>query len=313
MKILFSICVSLVALSSVAQTVVTNTKTGNHKQIPGTKFLLVPPTGFENAANFQGFQQMNTGASILVMEIPGPFSETTKGFNAEGLKSQGVILKQKEEIRMNGNPGLFLTTEQVAHGINYSKYILVFGDAKATYMVNGTFPKEIAELHKGIRESMLTVVYESNLTIDPSAAVSFSIDTDGTKLKFARSMTGTLLYTVDGKVPTESSDKTNFIVGLSLGNAPAIDKKSAAISRIKKLPYKELKLDENDITEIEVDGISGYELVGEGSDTKGMKELVYEVMLFTENGYYLMVGAARDNFDDNLELFRKLARTFKRK
>jgi hypothetical protein len=293
---------------------INNTKTDKHKQIAGTKFFLIPPTGFIPATNFQGFQQMNSGASILVMEIPGPFTESTKGFNEQGLKTQGVVLKKKEEMKVNGTQGLFLTTEQFAYGTNYSKYILVFGDSKATYMVNGTFPKEVTELDKDIRESMLSVVYESGLTVDPLSTVSFTVDTENTKLKFGKSMTGMLLYTVDGKVPTESTDKTSFIVGLSLANVQTVDKKLTAINRIKRMPYSDLKIDENKIHEIEIDGISGYEIVGEGLDkSNGTKELVYQVMLFTDNGYYIIVGTTKNEFEQNLELFKKVARTLKRK
>ena len=79
------------------------------------------------------------------------------------------------------------------------------------------------------------------------------------------------------------------------------------------MPYTELKLDENKINEIEVDGISGYEIVGEALDKNGAKELVYEVMLFTDNGYYLLVGTTNDDFEANLDLFKKVSRTFKRK
>ncbi len=312
-KLLLTLIGLVTIISAFGQGEINNIKTDKHKQIAGTKFFLIPPTGFINATNFQGFQQMNSGASILVMEIPGPFSESTKGFNEQGLKTQGVTLKKKEEIKVNGNQGLFLTTEQFANGTNYSKYILVFGDTKTTFMVNGTFPKEITSFDKDIRESMFSVIYESGLTVDPLSAVPFKVDTENTKLKFGKSMTGMLLYTVDGKVPTESNDKTSFIVGLSLANVQTVDKKLTAINRIKKMPYTDLNLDENRINEIKIDGISGYEVIGEGLDNNGAKELVYEVMLFTDNGYYIMVGTAKSEFETNLYLFKKIARTLKRK
>lgn len=313
-KLLLTLIGLLTIFSTFGQGEINSTKTDKHKQIVGTKFFLIPPTGFIPATNFQGFQEMNSGASILVMEIPGPFSESTKGFNEQGLKTQGVVLKKKEEVSVNGKQGLFLTSEQFAYGTNYSKYILVFGDSKATYMVNGTFPKEVTDLEKNIRESMFSVVYESGLTVDPLSAVLFTVDTENTKLKFGKSMTGTLLYTVDGKVPTESNDKTTFIVGLSLANVQTVDKKLTAITRLKRMPYTDLKIDENKINEIEIDGISGYEVMGEGLDkSNGTKEFVYQVMLFTDNGYYIMVGTTQNNFEENLELFKKVSRTLKRK
>lgn len=61
-------------------------------------------------------------------------------------------------------------------------------------------------------------------------------------------------------------------------------------------------------------GMSGYEIVGEGiTKSSGRKELVYQVMLFTDNGYYIILGTTGSDFDQNLELFKKVARTLKRR
>lgn len=180
-------------------------------------------------------------------------------------------------------------------------------------MINGTFPKEVTSLEKDIRESMFSVVYESDLTVDPVSTVSFTVDTENTKLKFGKSISGMLLYTVDGKVPTESSDKTSFMVGLSIANVRTVDKKLTAITRFERMPYSNLRVDESKIGEVEIDGISGYEIVGEGlNKRKGTKEFVYQVMLFSEDGYYIMVGTTDANFEQNLELFKKISRTLKR-
>jgi hypothetical protein len=181
-------------------------------------------------------------------------------------------------------------------------------------MINGTFPKELTELNKDVTESMFSVIYESDLIIDPLSSVSFAVNTENTKLKFGKNITGMLLYTTDGKVPTESTDKTSFIVGLSLANVQTIDKKLTSINRLKRMPYTNLKIDENKINEIEIDGISGYEIIAEGLNKQnGAKELVYQVMLYTDNGYYVIVGTTGNDFEANLDLFKKVAKTLKRK
>ena len=80
------------------------------------------------------------------------------------------------------------------------------------------------------------------------------------------------------------------------------------------MPYTNLKIDENKISDIQIDGISGYEIIAEGLDnSNGTKEQIYQVMLFTDNGYYIMVGTTKSDFETNLELFKQVARTLKRK
>jgi hypothetical protein len=299
---------------SIAQKTIDNSKTPEHQQIAGTQFFLIPPSGFSAAATFQGFQQVSSGSSIFVMEIPGPISETMKGFTKERFSAQGITLKEKDAITVNGYEGVLLKTEQSAQGVTFSKSILVFGNQQTTYMLNGSSPKENKTLKSAILESMLSVVRDADLKVDPLSAVSFTIDTENTKLRFAKNMSGSLLYSADGKVPTESEDKTFFMVGLSLLNAQPADKKLAVINRVKQLPYEDVVIDPNKAVELEVDGVSGYEAVAEGTHPKtGAKELIYLVMLFSDNGYYILMGTAKTDFEKNLDLFKKLVLTFKRK
>lgn len=70
-KPILTFIVIFVIISSFAQDEVNNSKTEKHQPVAGTKFFLIPPAGFVSATNFQGFQQLNIGGSILVMEIPG--------------------------------------------------------------------------------------------------------------------------------------------------------------------------------------------------------------------------------------------------
>lgn len=315
MKKLILLALGLSAvLISFPQKKLDNTKSDKHQQVNGTKFFLVPPEGFVQSNTFQGFQHVGNSSSILVMEIPGPFSDVTAGFNAEGLKSQGVVLKNKEEIKVNGYEGSFMTTEQLANSINFTKYILVFGDENATYMVAGMYPEELTDLDEDLVASMLSVIYEPDLDVDPLSFTNFLIDTDNTKLKFAKIMSGSLLYTVDGKVPTESSDKTSFIIGQSQAKVQAADKKLTTINRLKGMPYNDLSIHEDNINPLSVDGITGYEIAAEGvNKTDGDTELIYHAMLYTDDGYYIFFGTAKDDFDSNLELFKQLTKSFKRK
>src|SRR5579863_3418302 len=66
--------------------------------VRGTKVKLVRPEGFTDAKRFPGFQQDETGASVVVMEVPGPFKKVTAAFTAAGLKQGGMKLKERTDI-----------------------------------------------------------------------------------------------------------------------------------------------------------------------------------------------------------------------
>lgn len=301
-------------ISANCQKEINNVKTSDHKQVRGTKVFIIPPDGFVSATTFLGFQQSQSSSSIIVNEIPGPFSVTTKGLDENGLKTQGMTLKNKQIIKVNDYDGLFLETEQFAYENYFTKYIIAFGNNEFTVMVVGLFPQKFKSIEKDITKSLYSAIYDPSVQIDMANSVNFGINNENTKLKLAKMLMGSLLFTVDGKVPPESEDKTFFQVGQSLSSVEVTDKKLYTLNRARKMPFDNLDIHENEIKMIDIDGISGYEIVAFGTNQKSKeKELLYIAMLYTDNGYYLLNGTAKDDFENNTTLFRNLTRTFKRK
>lgn len=301
-------------LNSYCQKEITNIKTDNHKQVRGTKVFIIPPDGFIEANNFFGFQQSQSSSSIVITEVPGPFETVSKGLNADGLKTQGMTLKEKREIKINGYDGFYIEAEQFAYENYFTKSIIVFGDKDLTIMIVAIFPQKFKSIEKDILKSIYSVVYEPNLEIDVTNSIHFNIETENTKMRFAKIIMGSLTYSVDGKIPPESDDKTFFQVGQSLSTVEVADKKLYTLNRARKMPFNDLRIEENKTKMIEVDGISGYEIVAYGINQKTAKEeLLYIAMLYTDNGYYLLNGTANADYNNNIDLFRKLTQSFKRK
>ncbi len=311
-KVLLIFIALVTTIDSSAQKEYQNKRSADHKTVAGTPIALIPPADFTEAQGFQGFQQKETNASIMVAEIPGPFSETTRGFNERDLKGQGVTLKEKEAIRVNGMEGFFITTEQYAYNTLFVKYILTFGDVKSTFVITGIYPKEFKELDGEIVNALYSIVYDPASMSDPLSAVPFKINSTNTKFKFAKLMSGMLLYTVDGKVPTESKDKASVVIGQAFSKIETDNERLFALNRLSRLPYK-IQTSENKVSDIEIDGLHGYEIETKGVDSKsGVNIILYQVMLFSEDSYYILIGDAEDNFEENVELFKQLAKSFKR-
>jgi hypothetical protein len=121
-----------------------------------------------------------------------------------------------------------------------------------------------------------------------------------------------LIYNRDGKVPSESLDKSSLVLAKAFSKVAIIDKKEYAINRIKTLPVQITKIIET--LPIEINGLQGFEITAEGVNRKtGIKEQAYQVMLFTENSYYILYGSSTDNFESNLLIFKKLIKSFQLK
>lgn len=278
--------------------------------IPGTKCSLVPPAGFVAGTNFAGFQHVESGSSIMVNELPAPYQTMTDGFTAEALKSRGMTLLNKEPIEFNGGKATWIQVSQPANGTTYLKQILLFGDEKQTVIVNGIYPEAAKSMAPQLKAALLSTVYNSNQSDNAEESANFSIQAAGTGFSYVKAISGTLLYSMDGKIPTE---KPTFLVGSSLAKVAVADQENYSIARLKKLPGGE-SMTIRKSRPITIDQLNGYEIEAEGKTKKNTPALIYQVMLFTQNGYYyIMVGNASEEQEKNLELFKKMAGSFKRK
>ncbi len=284
----------------------------NHEQIKGTKISMVRPTGFTEAANFAGFQQDESGASIMVLDLPAPFSEVSKAFSEEALLSQGMVLLTSEEIILNGMAAFLLTVEQKAYGQTFKKHILALGKENETILINGTFPIEKTALDNPVKAALLTTFFDADKEIDPFENIDFEINAEGSGLIFAKSMANMLVFSRDGKIPSLSEDQANFMVGKAFSEVALVDKKQYTINRMRQLPVDiETIISTEPIT---IDGLSGFEIIANGKNReKGNPEKLYQIMLFDETLYYIMLGSSEADFDENIATFQKMAKTFKRK
>jgi len=272
--------------------------------IPGTKYSMIPPEGFILSTNFSGFQNNETGASIMIMDIPTSYSSLVSGFTKEALKTKGMNLLSKENVRYKNSDAMLFKVSQKANGINYLKQVLLFGDKAKTVMVNGIYPEQAKDSENEIKKSLFTIERNEKLVEKPLESVNFSINVDGTDYKLVKSLAGSLLYSEDDKIPT---DKGLIGVSYSLGHKVNSDYKQFSIDRLKKLPDASNSIIKT-IDKVTISDMEGYEIVAEDNS----KQLIYLVMLFTPNKeYYLIVGQAKDDKEKNLEIYKKVAKTFK--
>ncbi len=312
-RLLLAILVYTLSLSTLlAQSSISNTLTTSHLAIEGTKISLVPPIGFKPASNFLGLEQANSGATIMVLEIPGPFAETSKGMTKEGFLSQGIEVDKIEPLILNDLPAILVSAKQNAHGAEYTKYVLCFGTETETIIINGSTPSNLEQIAKLVKAALLTSVYEPNREIDPFGVVDYAVDLTSSKLKFAKGMSGSLIFTYDGNIPSETVDQTTLIIAKSFSAQDIEDRKLFCLNRLNKLPVEVTSIEST--TEITIDGVSGFEIVADGKDRKsGEAERLLQVILFSDDLYYMFFGSTSADFDANIDEMRRVVKTFQRK
>lgn len=278
--------------------------------ISGTKYSMIPPAGFIASTSFSGFQNSKLGASIMVTELPIAMQATVESFTADALREKGMTLIDKQTIDFDKAKATFIYLSQQANGTMYLKQMLVLGDHKKTVMLNGIYPEASKDIADAIKTALLSTTYNEQQNDDPLDAVKFKIEVSGTPFKLAKFISGSLVFSTDGKIPTLTP---TLIAGNSIGNASITDQKGFCVERLKKLPRGESNT-VKEINAVTIDHLPGYEIIADGKSKDSQDQLIYQVILFTGTGeYFIIVGSATEDFQTNLQQFKNITQTFKRK
>lgn len=285
--------------------------------VPGTTVSLDEPQGFESATNFSGFVDRESGASIMVNQLPGPIAEVSKGFTSENLAQRQIKLLSRETVQVGGRSATLLKLSQIANGIEVYKWALLSGDAKSTTLLLGTWlkadgPEQPLELP--LRRSLLSTTWSAR-TIDPFEGLSFRV-TPTDRLKVATSMSGALLLTSSGTISPDKKGDPLLVVAPSLrtvivGNLREFSEKRAAqiaqVTQLRNMTGKTLT----------IDGLKAYELVADAVDTTNPKQRlkIYQLLMQTpeKDGYFLAQGFMKiEQSSDFLPIMRQVSQSFKR-
>ncbi len=285
-------------------------QSNNRVKVPGTKCTIIPPEDFVASTTFGGFQNNSSGASIMIQELPAPYQTIINGFTEDALKTNAITLISKQTIDFHNRPAILVYVSKQQYGINFIKQILIFGDSSHVVMASAAYPEEFKSLESRLNESLLSTEYDSLLEENILDAATFMVDVSNTDLKAAKYLTGSILYTVGGKI---NPVKPSLVIANSISVVAIQNREEFAKTRLMQLSENK-KTEIKQFEKISIDNLDGYEIIADRKTDQNTPEQVYFVILFTEKGgYYLILGETREKFDTYIQTFRKVAKTFKRK
>lgn len=285
----------------------------SQKLVKGTHVIVTPPSEFVVADRFPGFISKETGASIMVSELPAPLAEVTKDFNAGGFRKQGMNLLSQTKASYGKHNGVLISAAQSARGVDFLKWMAVFGDEKTTYLVTASFPKEAeADLSDVLKKAVMSARVSAT-DADPLDALTFRVSPTN-DMKTAKVIGNGILFSKGGLFPAKSIDTPIFVVGASASKGLQIpDKKVFAQSRLQKVAtLRDVRVKTTE--PIRIGGLDGYESTADAIDADGgSKMLMYQVVLFDADGYYAMQGIATEG-EGHIQLptMKLIARSFRK-
>jgi hypothetical protein len=242
------------------------------ERVAGTEVNIEAPEGFEKATQFPGYLMKATSSSIMVTAISGgPFTEITKGFNKEGLASKGMKLISKEDLKVGDAQAVLIHASQKAYGVDFLKWMLVFGDKSETVMVVASFPKEFeGKLSDILKKSVLSAERDDTVKLDFFEGVTFRVKESGA-FKIANKLGNNLILTVDAVFPQKDKTAPLVIVGSSVSQDWKIP--NAKLFCNKRLLQNEGMTNFKIIEEkgVKIDGLDGYLIYATASSADGVR------------------------------------------
>lgn len=266
---------------------------------PGSAVGLAPPAGLKPAQGFSGFQDSETNASIVVVEMPAEaYGQIVAKLTPAALAAMGfTVAGEAEAWPLAGAQARIMRGTQTAHGLRFSKWVVVAGTPTATAMVTaqrpeaarGTIPDE------AIEAALRTITMRAPAGVDDQmAALTFRIG-DLAGLRVVRAIAGSSLLLTEGpKDVVKDGSQPLVIVASSLGTV-APDGDRAALARRALSQLKQIRDVEVGDAVREAGGpVEWVRHEGTAIDAStGQPVRVVQVMRFEGAGYVRVIGLGR--------------------
>lgn len=293
----------------------TNNHNANYQNVIGTKLQIIPPSGFVKSTGYNGFSHQLAGSSIVITEIAGDVNRNFMGFDKKQLFKTGVLVDKTTYYSINGFEAMLIEGRQSAYGKSYKRILLVIGDYYRTYLLSASVLSTSSEKHiNEVKESLLGVIYLPEKESDVLDRFDFSVDISGTVLQKGNLMLNSMTFTDDGFVPSKTDDKTSFLIRkqTAVNEISEPDHKTLAIKLFDLYPLEWEKDMSREPKSIKIGTLNGFEIYSMGVNKEMYKlELIYQVVLFKDQDYYVISGITYGDFENNLSMFKKVAATFK--
>lgn len=314
-KILYSLF-GLLSLTACGQTTtnkinvdIRNTKTSKHINIPGTRLYIIPPPNFNLSSGFIGLQKGEYSMVNIYDLVGGNINTNAATFNKVEFEKKGAKVFDFQEIKVNGYSAKFIHVQGDATA---KAYELVFGDTTFTTMVMAVYPISDEKTGNDILNSLNTIYYDKNKKINPFETANFLLDDKNSKFKFFHYNANLYIYTIDGKEDKENKDAPVVLV-LQSPMDKNMTAKSLAEMMIAKI--KQYGLTNPEIKNSSSEKINGYEtyLAEVYGQMNGKNSLIYYCVLAKDNKAIIIQGIAKNEIEDNIEEFKRMANAIKLK
>ena len=274
----------------------------------GSRIGLVPLPGMAPSPTFEGFQDPDNKAAILLATFPADaFSYLDKSMVPQALKKQGI--DKREPIQVAGGTGFLLSGKQTTAQGSYRKWLLIAPAGDVTALVTVRAPDQNDKYtDQVVRAALATLaVRDSVPDSERLSLLPFTVG-DLAGFRIDDILPGRALMLVDeppgeqqaGKAPSKENKDTigqridaRFLIA-ALSGGPTEPKDDDSFARVTFDQIGGIRnVRIQDAEPLRINGQSGYETLASAKEAQGDNDLmVVQWLRFGAGGYMQMVGVA---------------------
>jgi hypothetical protein len=126
---------------------------------PGSRLGMVPPAGMAVSHSFEGFEDIDKNAAILLSTLPAvAYDQIDKTLVPEALQKQGILIDHRDPITLDAGKGFLLVGREMHGTAPFDKLLLVIGAADLTALVTVQVPDhDPVYSEKALRDAFATL------------------------------------------------------------------------------------------------------------------------------------------------------------
>jgi hypothetical protein len=265
--------------------------------LPGSLVGLVPPAGMTVSKTFQGFEDVQKDAAMLIVAQPAAaFPEIEKTLTPDALKKEGITADKRETMQFDFGTGTLITGTQVSDKARYRKWLLIVQAKDLTPLVNAQVPEQETAYPDAVIRAALaslairaTVPDAEKLTLLPFAVG----DLAGFHVQNVLPGRALMLIDTPDGVPSSGYDARMFIADFPGGPGESDDRgQFARMTFDQIIGIKDVQIQMSE--PLRIGGQQGFQTIAQAKDARtGTDIMVAQWLRFGGGAFMQMIGIGK--------------------
>jgi hypothetical protein len=264
----------------------------------GARVGLVPPGGMQVSSSIRGFEDKDTQAMMLVLEMPASaYPDVEKSLTPESILKQGLIADKREAMTLANGKGVLIAGRQESEGKKVRKWIFLATLPEVTTLIAVQVPEAALKLYTddAVRSALATVNVRTTVPVDEQLKLVPIVFDDLSGLRPFRVVPPNLVFLTEGPKDTmEAAEQPILAVSIGSGGPEKMpDRDNFARNLLSGMAeFKDVRIVSRDMLRLGM--IPMHEIQAEAKDAKTDQPMKFvQWVRFGSGGFVRMVGISR--------------------